>query len=150
MPTFAMRPVHTDDLNTDSQGSTQKSSVSCWPRCVSLFKGELSQRLPIGDPAGRIDTGFYFSIQKEKDIENFFFNLSSHYKGVFLYLSGKQACVACVGQTCCPRLPPCSPILYMDVCAHVHSCMHTYTQILLTQVRPIVGIESCALNRSRM
>lgn len=83
-----MRPIHTDDLNTDSQGSAQKSSVSCWPRCVSLFKGELSQRLPIGDPAGRIDTGLYFSIQKEKDRE-LSSHLSSRYKGVFPYLSGK-------------------------------------------------------------
>lgn len=37
-------------------------------------------------------------------------------------------CVACVGQTCCPHLLPCSPILYMYICAHVYSCMHTYTQ----------------------
>lgn len=61
------RPIHTDDFNMDSQGSVQKSSVSCRPRCVSLFKGELSQRLPIGDTAGRIDTGFYCVIQKEKE-----------------------------------------------------------------------------------
>lgn len=73
-----MRPIHTDDLNMDSQGSAQKSSVSCWPRCVSLFKGELSQRLPIGDPAGRIDTGLYFSIQKEKHIILHIIRKASH------------------------------------------------------------------------
>lgn len=64
MPTLGPRdPTHTDDLNTASQESAQKSSVSCRPRCVSLFKGELSQRLPIGDPADRVDMGFllYYS-----------------------------------------------------------------------------------------
>lgn len=68
LPTLGPRDSsHTDDMNTDSQGSAQKSSVSCRPRCVSLFKGELSQRLPIGDPADRIDMGFYCIIQKEKE-----------------------------------------------------------------------------------
>lgn len=33
-----------------------------------------------------------------------------------------------MGQTCCPHILPCSPILYMYVCAHVHLCMHMYTQ----------------------
>lgn len=82
MPTLGpQEPIHTDDVNTDSQGSAQKSSVSCRPQCVSLFKGELSQRLPIGDPADRIDMGFllYCSQKEKKGIENSSPSLSSQY-----------------------------------------------------------------------
>lgn len=138
-----MRPIHTDDLNMDSQGCAQKSSVSRRPQCVCLFKGELSQR-PIGDPAGRIDTGFYFSAQKEKERHREPFSCLSHIikESYCIFLQNSRSMWSMCRSDLLPHLRPSSLILHMYVCVHVHACMHTHS--LLTQICPAVDRVLCS------